>query len=50
MPTPYYTTTAYASAGYYTINAPGNYTTTHDPPSYYTDALNFRYPSASAMQ
>ncbi|EFX76270.1 hypothetical protein DAPPUDRAFT_249171 [Daphnia pulex] len=39
MPTPYYTTTAYASAGYYTIKSPGNYTTTYDPTSYCTDAL-----------
>ncbi|EFX76351.1 hypothetical protein DAPPUDRAFT_249174 [Daphnia pulex] len=31
MPTPHYTTTAYASAGYYT--------TTYDPTSYCTDAL-----------
>ncbi len=48
MPTPYYTTTTYASAGYYTIKAPGNYTTTYDVQSYYTDALNYRYPSVAA--
>jgi hypothetical protein len=40
MPTSYYTITAYASAGYYTIKAPGNYTTTYDVQSYYTDPLN----------
>ncbi|XP_046631772.1 uncharacterized protein LOC124311359 isoform X1 [Daphnia pulicaria] len=48
MPTPYYYTTTYASAGYYTIKAPVNYTTPYDAPSYYTDALNYRYPSVAA--
>jgi hypothetical protein len=48
MPTPYYTTTAYASAGYYTIKAPVNYTTTYDAPTYYTDVLNYSYPSVAA--
>jgi hypothetical protein len=38
----------YVSAGYHAIKAPGNYTTTYDAPSYYTDALNYRYPSVAA--
>ncbi|EFX83295.1 hypothetical protein DAPPUDRAFT_240024 [Daphnia pulex] len=49
MPTPDYTTTKYASAGYYIIKAPVNYTTTYDAPSYYADALNYRYSSLTGF-
>ena len=44
MPTPYYTTTTYASDGYHTIKAPGNYTTTYDAPSYYTEPQSISMP------
>ncbi|EFX89440.1 hypothetical protein DAPPUDRAFT_310518 [Daphnia pulex] len=50
MPTLYYAITTYASAGYYTIKASGNYTTTYDSPSYCTDDLNYRYPSVAASK